>query len=142
MKDLMTQLMRDEGAVKENGRHIVYTDSVGIHTLAYGRNIEEYGLNEEEALMLLRNDITRVIDDLADRLPWFNQLDEVRREVFINMAFNLGITRFMGFKRMLDAAEIGDYEMVPVEMMDSKWARQVGPRAERLARQWATGVRQ
>jgi len=38
----------------------------------------------------------------------------------------------MGFKKFLAAMEAGEWETAGVEMLDSKWARQVGPRSTRL----------
>ena len=48
------------------------------------------------------------------------------------MGFNLGITRLLKFKKFLAALEQHDWETAAVEMMDSRWATQVGPRATRL----------
>ena len=38
----------------------------------------------------------------------------------------------MGFKKFLAAMEAGEWETAGVEMLDSKWAEQVGPRSTRL----------
>jgi lysozyme len=40
---------------------------------------------------------------------------------------------------MLAALEAGDYAQAAVEMMDSRWARQVGSRAEKLKKMMETG---
>ena len=48
------------------------------------------------------------------------------------MCFNLGITRLLKFKKFLGALESKDYKTASEEMMDSRWATQVGPRAVRL----------
>ena len=48
------------------------------------------------------------------------------------MCFNLGRPRLSNFKKFLAALEEGDYEKAAVEMMDSRWASQVGDRAVRL----------
>ena len=50
----------------------------------------------------------------------------------INMCFNLGLSRLLNFKNFLEAVESKDYVKAGVEMLDSKWATQVGPRATRL----------
>ena len=50
----------------------------------------------------------------------------------VNMGFNLGYPRLSKFKKFLDAMQKNDFETAAVEMMDSKWATQVGKRAERL----------
>jgi len=65
--------------------------------------------------------------------PIVSDLDAVRQRVVIDMAFNIGVPRLTGFKKMWAAIHCGDYEEAALEMMDSKWARQVGRRAERLS---------
>jgi lysozyme len=65
-------------------------------------------------------------------MPWWNELDETRQRVLANMCFNLGCPRLKNFKNFLAALEAGDFETAGEEMMDSKWATQVGSRAVRL----------
>ncbi|MFQ5421037.1 MAG: hypothetical protein ACE5EY_11830, partial [Anaerolineae bacterium] len=57
----------------------------------------------------------------------------------INMAFNLGRTRLARFGKMWAAIHIGDYALAAEEMLDSRWARQVGERAHRLAEMMRDG---
>lgn len=90
------------------------------------------GLTEEEALYLLQNDITRCKEDLTRTVPWWTSLSEPRQRVLINMCFNLGISRLLGFKNFLGALKAGDYEKAAKEATDSAWYRQVGDRAKRL----------
>ena len=55
------------------------------------------------------------------------------------MAFNLGVNGLLGFRKTLALIEAGDYTKASVEMLDSKWARQVKGRATRLSEQMRTG---
>ena len=48
------------------------------------------------------------------------------------MCFNMGAPRLSGFKKFIAGVNAGDWNTAAVEMMDSRWARQVGNRAERL----------
>lgn len=125
-------IKEDEGSVVKNGRHMVYKDSKGILTLGYGRNIEERGISEAEAELMLRNDIEQAMRDAA-RFTDLEQLSEARRGVIINMAFNLGLTRLNGFKKLKAALIAKDYQEAALQMLDSKWASDVGRRANRLA---------
>jgi lysozyme len=99
-----------------------------------GRNISAsgIGLSEDEIDYLLENDIARIIRELSSEYPWFNQLDDVRKDVMIDISFNLGATRLRGFKRALAAMEAADYKTAATEFLDSRWARQVGGRALEL----------
>lgn len=61
-----------------------------------------------------------------------------RQRVLVNMAFNLGMTGLLGFKTTLLAMEQGRYEDA-ARMLRSRWAGQVGVRAERLSEMMRTG---
>ena len=70
----------------------------------------------------------------------WDKLGDVRREVLVNMSFNLGYPRLSGFVKFQQALLEGDYETAADEMLDSKWARDDVPnRAKRLARIMRTG---
>lgn len=89
--------------------------------------------------MLLANDIANEERELVRALPWVAKLDEVRQRVLIDMSFNLGIVGLLGFKNTLATIQEGNYQRAAAMMLDSRWAEQVGARAERLARMMATG---
>ena len=129
---LIEMLKRHEGAVIKNGRHVPYRCPAGKLTIGYGRNIEGFGLSEDEVEYNLQNDIERVIKELSTEYPWFNSLDDVRKDAIIDISFNLGATRLRGFKRALAAMEVADYKAASTEFLDSKWARRVKGRALEL----------
>ena len=132
---LREQLIRDEGGFQSKP----YLDSVGALTIGYGRNLRDVGISEAEAAFMLDNDLGAAAGDVDRAVPWARGLDEVRRAVLVNMRFNMGLGGLLGFRKMLDAAEAGDWQRAAAEMLDSRWARQVGDRAQRLARQMTTG---
>lgn len=116
-----------------------YSCPAGKITVGYGRNLEDKGLSEVEADYLLINDISEIEASLSSRLYWFMKLGAVRRAVLIDMAYNLGINGLLSFKRTLAHIEKGDYEAAAIEMLDSRWADQVGQRADRLSEMMLTG---
>jgi lysozyme len=92
-------------------------------------------LSDEEAEYLLENDIQDSIYEASKFLgATFDVLSVDRQSVVVNMVFNMGIVRFSGFKKMVAALEGHDYNEAAAQMLDSKWARQVGNRATRLAK--------
>jgi lysozyme len=117
-----------------------YLDSEGIMTIGVGRNLEDKGISESEAMHLLNNDVQDAYMEAFDQVPGFPGMNGVRKRVMVNMVFNLGITRLKGFRRMFVALKLGDFENASREMLDSKWASQVGNRALELANQMRTGV--
>lgn len=128
LSTLEKALLRDEGLELKP-----YTDTVGKTTIGVGRNLDDNGITEDEALFMLRNDIQRSRHELA-KFHWWRNLDSDRRDVLVNMHFNLGLPRLLSFKNMIAALDFGDYKLAADEMLDSLWAEQVGDRAVRLAR--------
>tara|TARA_R100000541_G_scaffold54605_1_gene63149 strand:- start:288 stop:707 length:420 start_codon:yes stop_codon:yes gene_type:complete len=131
---LAEQLKKHEGVKLKP-----YTDTVGKLTLGIGRNLEDKGITEQEALFMLNSDVDYFYGKLAKRLTWFLNLDDVRQNVLVNMAFNLGVGGLLTFKNMLRLASVGHYQEAAEEMLNSKWAEQVGYRANELAEQMRTG---
>jgi lysozyme len=88
--------------------------------------------------MMLQYDIQVAKTQLV-KLKWFTELNDVRKDVIVDMVFNLGMTRFMAFKATIKLLEKKDYEGAAAEMVNSKWADQVGDRAMELASMMVTG---
>jgi lysozyme len=132
---LRAALVRDEGI-----RLKPYHDSLGVLTIGVGRNLEDVGISTREAYYLLDNDLAAAEKDCRNAFPWFAELDAVRQDVLINMAFNLGIVGLKGFTRTLAAVKRGDYAAAAKQMLASKWAKQVKRRASRLATEMETGI--
>lgn len=136
-KEFLDQLTRHEGF-----RRSAYQDSKGYWTIGIGRMIDKRlngGLTEEEARYLLLNDLDRCASDLDAKLPWWKSLSDNRRYVLLNMCFNLGITKLLGFKNTLAMVQRGDYKGAAKGMLNSLWAKQVGDRAKELAKQMEQG---
>jgi lysozyme len=133
VQKLIENLKRHEGL-----RLKPYLCSEGKITIGFGRNLEDMGISEKEAEMLLMSDIQRCYEEL-DVFSWFHDLDQVRQEAMVNMLFNLGLPTFLEFKRTLKFMAEGAYSQAAVEMLDSKWADQVGDRAKELAYMVETG---
>jgi len=124
------QLLVDEGL-----RLKPYRCTAGRLTIGVGRNLEDRGISESEALLLLDNDIADSWGRLAARQPWVLAAPEAVQEALVNMAFNLGVAGLLGFKETLALMKTEKYAEAARAMLASKWARQVGKRAERLAAQ-------
>lgn len=110
-----------------------YKDSRGYLTIGYGRCLDTKGISEDEAEILLKNDIGECRYNLEHNLSFFAALNDVRQGVLMDMCFNLGIAGLLKFKNMLAAIERGEYDRAAAEMLDSTWADQVHDRAKELA---------
>jgi len=110
-----------------------YRCTAGKLTLGVGRNLDDSGITKAEAMMMLRNDLTRTRFGLEKVFPGFLGLSRRRRMALIDMCFNLGLPRFLQFKKMLAAVVARDFSLAAEEMLSSAWAKQVGQRARTLA---------
>ena len=145
---LLNRLHRHEGF-----RSHVYKCPAGKWTIGYGHNVDPdggVGITEDEANILLGNDVARCVDILSGKFLWFDGLGDVRQEVLIEMAFQLGFGGLQKFKRTLAAIEQGLYALAADEMRwknpyaddglkPSAWHEQTPARCEELAEMMRTG---
>lgn len=125
---LKAQLKADEGL-----KLMPYKDTVGKLTIGVGRNLDDVGISDSEADFLLMSDVGRAMGGLDHFMPWWRQQTEERQMVLVNMAFNIGVQGLLGFHIMLGKMQSGDFGGAAEAMLESKWAGQVGARAQRLA---------
>jgi len=134
---LIEELIMDEGYKYET-----YHDHLGFLTLGVGHLVLDSDpeikqpvgtpVSEERIKECLNNDIDTVCDELDRNMAWWRGLDGIRQRVLANMCFNLGYPRLSKFVKFIAAMQKGDWKTASEEMMDSKWATQVGNRAVRL----------
>ncbi len=154
MTDLLDQLVLHEGL-----ELLPYKDSLGIETIGIGRNLEhrglsevelahigkdisdicEWGITKEQAYYLAENDIKIVEEEVCKEHPCVIELDEIRQRVIIDMAFNMGVPRLNKFVKMWKAIHEENFAEAKIQMLDSRWANQVGNRAVRLSNAMETG---
>ncbi len=125
---LIEDLKRHEGL-----RLKPYKDTVGKLTIGVGRNLDDVGISEQEADMMLRNDINIAISEANSAFPWLVNLSDARKDVIYNMAFNMGLPTLRLFTNTIGHIKRKDFDLAADEMTSSKWARQVGIRATELS---------
>jgi lysozyme len=131
---LMDQLKRHEGL------HLSpYRCSANKLTIGIGRNLDSNRITKVEAEFLAVNDINRCIAELRVVYSGFEDLNQARKYVLVDMCFNLGMTGLLKFKRMWAAIHEKKWSHAAEEMLDSKWARQVGVRSRNLAQMMVSG---
>ena len=133
MERRIFERLRQQLTIYEGVRSHPYLCSAGRLTVGVGRNLEDNGISQSEAEYLLDNDIQRCWDQVIEVLPWSRSVPLVIQEVLVHMCFNLGIEGLLGFKKTLAAMQAGEWGQAAHEMRASRWARQVGTRAENLA---------
>ena len=127
MNDLISMLKRHEGL-----RLKPYLCTSDQLTIGYGRNLESMGISRYEAEVMLVSDIERCYNEL-EVFGWFSGLDIVRQEAMVDLLFNLGLPRFLGFKKMIRHLSNKEYSQAAAELLNSRYAIQVGDRANELA---------
>jgi lysozyme len=150
MRKCLEQLKRHEGF-----RQRVYQCTAGKDTVGFGYNLSanplkltdfeikqiyQTGINLNVAEYLLLRHVSEIEKDLIEQFSWFENLNDARRAVLINMSFNLGLKGLLTFKNTLRMVEAGDYRGAAVNMIKSKWAVQVKGRAIELAEQMNNGT--
>jgi lysozyme len=137
---LMADLEHDEGF-----RAQPYQDTLGVWTNGCGHT---QGVDEStppvtlaQARAQLAATVTAVMHDLDLALPWWRSLNDVRQDVLVNMAFNLGVRGLLRFTHTLAAIRGGCFGLASAGMLGSRWATEVGERARRLAEQMESGIR-
>jgi lysozyme len=145
---ILAMLKRHEGARREGGRHRAYLCPAGVLTIGWGHSLEARpirglgpgsSISEAEAESLLRADLTELAFLLDTRMPWWRGLGPARSAVLLDMAFNLGLSGLLGFRKMLAAVRRNSFDEAAREMLDSRWAAQVGTRARELAAMMKSG---
>ena len=134
MNKLIEQLKRHEGVELKP-----YKDTVGKWTIGVGRNLDDIGISEQEAEMLLLNDIKEAERQLIATMPWTQELDEVRFSALLNFVFNVGIGTASKFVNAMALLKQRNYDMAADEMLNSRWSKQVGQRAIDVTEQIRTG---
>jgi len=112
---------------------VPYRCTAGKLTVGYGHNLDE-PMSKEEARALLEVRLRNTIRDLLYVLPDLWNYGEKRASAFIDMAFNLGVPKFRGFKNMIAAAKRGERELVAQEAEYSNWYGQVGNRGKEVVK--------
>lgn len=118
-----------------------YRCSAGKLTIGVGHNLDANGITQAQAMSILADDIEVCWNDLQQNLPWFMDLDSVRRDALLDLCFNMGITTLLTFKNTLAAMAKKDWVNVVAGLRNSKWAKQVQPsRVEHICHMMLTGT--
>ena len=140
----MTPLLFDDLERDEGLRLRAYQDTVGRWTIGYGHAagvVAGEVWSRKEADMMLNADVERIVAQLDQALPWWRMLDDVRQDAIAEMGFNMGIGTLCNFAHALNYLQSGDWANASAALLLSKWAAQVGKRAQRLAFMVRNGAR-
>lgn len=111
------RLVLSETSVR-NGR-------VYISTLKLAEQIFSKPLSQADIQLLLVHDLGIVVKQVKGFFPkvW-PELDPVRKEVLVDIVFNLGLPHFKTFENFIGAVRVQDWTVAASELLRSKAARQ------------------
>jgi lysozyme len=118
----------------------IYKCPAGFNTIGVGRNLDANGIREDEAMVMLRNDIYDCTESALKIFPNFSGMNIVRADTVISMIFQLGEAGFLKFKNTIFLIKQGRFEEASEQMLKSKWAKQTPERAKRHAEMMRTGI--
>lgn len=121
-------LIKHEGLVLD-----MYKCSAGVWTIGVGHNLEDKGVSKKVAMVMLEEDINDALYDLKRNISFFHSLPEAAQEALVNLSFNLGITRLLQFRKTLGFLKERKFTRAANELLDSRYASQVGYRALEVA---------
>lgn len=131
----------------EGRKNRVYKCTAGKRTIGIGHNIDAKGLPDDIEAFL--EDEGYITEDMIDELflmdikdaekdarklyPSFDSLSDRRKIALIDFVFNVGYGTAKTFLNTNKAINRGDWEKAAEGLLNSKYARQVGRRAEDIA---------
>ena len=134
--------LREDLETDEGVKYEIYLDHLGYPTFGIGHLIREddpeHGsdigteVSESRVAEAFESDIETVLSDCNKLYSDFEDLPEEAQLVIANMMFNLGYPRLSAFKGMKAGVDERDWNRAADEMLDSRWAKQVPNRANRL----------
>jgi len=137
IRQVQSDLVRHEGK-----RYVAYLCTAGVWTNGVGHTGSDVfpgqRVDDKQVNLWFDKDTLKAIRDARKAVRNFDKLSFVRRTVLVNMAFNLGLPRLQGFKKMIAALEIEDFDKAALEMMNSRWYAQVKGRGVELVRRMKT----
>lgn len=107
------------------------------HGFTQGVNLDSK-MDRLRSERMLEQHILEADMQLRGVLTWYADAPFVMKTVLINMLFNLGLKGLLGFNNTLRFMKEKNYKQAAANMRKSLWYRQVGGRAEELARRVET----
>ena len=136
------EALREQLKVDEGVKYEIYKDHLGYPTFGIGHLITEddpeHGepdgteISEDRVNEVFESDVAKFVSEAKILFSDLDELPDVAQQVIVNMAFNMGRPRLSKFKNFIAGVNDRDWVRAAEEMMDSRWADQVGARAVRL----------
>lgn len=132
-------ILRADLIVDEGDRSKPYIDTKGKVTIGIGRNLTDDGIAEDEKELMFSNDVG-MAESIAEGLfKGFYQMSPNRQAALANLAFNMGERTLETFTVFIGLVNAQNWSAAADDLLQTKWATEVGPRAQRRADQIRNG---
>ena len=128
LENLRKTLIADEGL-----KLSLYKCTSGKNTIGVGRNLDDRGISNETAMQMLDEDIELIQHELKENISFFHTLPDIVQQALCNLVFNMGVSRFLAFKKTLVHLRNHEWDKAADELLDSKYASQLPNRSKRVA---------
>ena len=130
--DLIKQIKEHEGLVLKP-----YKCTANKLTIGYGHNLEDNGLSKTACEFILSEDIEEAKKNLyaVFTKKFFENLSDKQKIALIDMMFNLGLSRFLTFKKFILAVKNKDFIKAGFEIINSRAYQQNKSRYKKLSEQ-------
>lgn len=127
----------------EDFRDHIYKDSLGKATIGYGflvsalspdelalNNGKTEPMNKEVAEKILNLKVTKLRKRVPECLPWLASKPQSVQDTILEMAYQLGLAKLLGFKYTLQCIEAGNYAQAAKNLRESLLYKQTPQRVE------------
>lgn len=130
--DLIKQIKEHEGLVLKP-----YKCTANKLTIGYGHNLEDNGLSKTACEFILSEDIDEAKKNLyaVFTRKFYESLSNNQKIALIDMMFNLGLSRFLTFKKFIQAVKNKDFIKASAEIINSRAYQQNKFRYKKLSEQ-------
>lgn len=130
-KDELSKIIKENEGLVLN----LYKCPAGKTTIGYGHNIQDRGISRECAEFIFQEDLNGAIDSCRVIFgdDFFNSLSDCRKIALVDMMFNLGVNKFLTFKKFIKAIKEKNWDKASVEIIHSKAYTQAKRRYQLLA---------
>lgn len=91
--------------------------------------------SREKADIILTNKLKSLREEVGNALIFYQNLDPAVKSAVLNVCYNIGVPRFLKFKKTIELLKAHSYMAAALELLDSDWTEQVKERALRIARE-------
>lgn len=129
----LREKVKERAIIEEGFRSQLYYCTANKPTIGYGFNLEN-GIPKKIADLWLDYLLEELDRDVRKAFPNFSNYPFSVQEALMDMAYNMGLSKLLKFKKTLRLIDEGNYLQAGKELLNSQYAKDVPNRALRNSR--------